>query len=206
MQINKIRDKERTKTKLIKAVGKILKKEGYKNIRINNVARVSGVNKKLIYDNFGGIDGLINAYLKSTDIWLKEEGNIGSAISTLPVTKELLTAIHQDAFNKLEASEEMQKIILWGISEKNKSVRKITDQREKWGNALLKKAKEKFKGSDVDLSAVNAIILSGIYYMVLHSKTNGSTICGMDISKTKDKQRIFDTIKKITDFSCEKKK
>lgn len=41
-----IYNKERTKSKLIKAVGQILAKEGYQNIRVNKVAEKAGVAKK----------------------------------------------------------------------------------------------------------------------------------------------------------------
>ena len=64
-----IYNKERTKAKLVKAVGQILVKQGFQNIRINNIEKVSGVSKKAIYDYFGGLDGLIKEYLDQVDYW-----------------------------------------------------------------------------------------------------------------------------------------
>lgn len=206
MKTKKLRDKERTRKSLLKAVGKILRKEGYNSLRINNVARVAGVNKKLIYDNFGGIDGLISAYLASVDVWIKENDSIQESTLELPLNSAAFAAVHQTAFKKLEESEEMQKIILWGISEKNKNLREITDQREIWGNKLLEKVADRFKNSGIDFNAVNAILVSSIYYLVLHAKTNGSTMCGVDAASQKGKKRIFDSIKFIMDACFEKAK
>ena len=44
-----IRDKHRTKEKLIKTVGEIIKSKGFHELKITNIAKVAGVDKKLIY-------------------------------------------------------------------------------------------------------------------------------------------------------------
>ena len=45
-----IRNKEKTKQKLINAVGKLLRKEGFHAIKINRIAETAGVGKQLIYN------------------------------------------------------------------------------------------------------------------------------------------------------------
>jgi AcrR family transcriptional regulator len=47
-----IKNKELTKRKLIDAVGEIFRTEGHAGLGINKVARIAGVNKKLIYRYF----------------------------------------------------------------------------------------------------------------------------------------------------------
>ena len=62
-----IRDKHRTKEKLIKTVGEIIKSKGFHELKITNIAKVAGVDKKLIYKYFGTVENLINSYLQSED-------------------------------------------------------------------------------------------------------------------------------------------
>lgn len=59
MQRNRLQREE----KLIETVGEIVATEGFDQLRINKIANKAGVNKMLIYRYFGGLDGLVNAYL-----------------------------------------------------------------------------------------------------------------------------------------------
>ena len=94
-------------------------------------------------------------------------------------------------------SPEMQKIILWGISEKNKSIKELTDEREKFGEYIFNETDNFFGSSEVDYRATIAIFASAIYYMALHIKTNGSTMCGIDMSTSEGTERIFAAMERI---------
>jgi len=201
----KIYDKEKTKQKLIKAVGSILIKEGFQHIKINRIEAVSGVSKKLIYRYFGGLEGLIKEYLEQRDFWniqIKQmEGT--SYDTTVPLEKEEIVSILEQDFRFFEKSPEMQKIILWGISEKNKTLRTIANSRELFGAPVFKKADLVFKDSDIDFRAVSGTIVSAIYYMILHGKILGTTVCEIDITKKEGKERYLNTFKKIIELCYE---
>ena len=59
------RNKEKTKLKLLNAVGEILKTKGYLGLMVSKIAMEAGCDKKLIYEYFGSTEKLINEYLKS---------------------------------------------------------------------------------------------------------------------------------------------
>lgn len=186
-------NKEKTKARMIDAVSKILTKEGFQNVRINRVAEIAGVDKKAIYVYFGGLDGLVKEYLKQVDFWQIErqklEGNNNKALPD--ITKDFMFDLLKSDFQYFFKSREMQKIILWGISEKSKAIRALTDEREELGESVFRKADEIFKDTDVDYRASIAILVSAIYYTVLHVKSNGSTMCGIDMSSKEGKERMF---------------
>lgn len=193
-----IYNKERTKGKLISAVGKILVKEGFQNIRVNKVAEVAGVAKKAIYEYFGGLDGLIKAYLDQVDFWKIEEQKLALQKNPLPpISKEFVFELLKKDFTYFSRSTEMQKIVLWSISEKNKLVRALTDEREQLGEHLLQKADEIFKDTAVDYPATMAILVSAIYYTVLHAKYNGSSMCGINVSTSEGRERIFKAMERL---------
>jgi len=70
-----IRDKERTKARMIAAVGKVIQKKGYHALNGPNIALECGLNKALIWNYFGGLDQLVEAYLTQKDFW---QGRIGT--------------------------------------------------------------------------------------------------------------------------------
>jgi AcrR family transcriptional regulator len=201
----RVYDKEKTKQKLIKAVGAILVKEGFQNIKINRIEAVAGVSKKLIYRYFGGLEGLIRNYLEQRDFWnlqIKQMEDTSYDTDT-PLEKEEIIAILEDDFRFFEKSPEMQKIILWGISEKNKTLKAIANNRERFGEAVFKKADLTFKDSDIDFRAISGTLVSAIYYMILHGKMLGTTICEIDITKKEGKERYLNAFRKIIDLCYE---
>lgn len=60
------RDRAQTEQRLIDAVGQLIAEQGIDQVGINRVAKRAGVNKILIYRYFGGLDGLMQAYVRQT--------------------------------------------------------------------------------------------------------------------------------------------
>lgn len=76
-----IRDKQKTKQKLLGAVGKILKTKGYSGLMVSKIAAVAGYDKKLIYEYFGSTDKLIDEYIRSQDYWSNFNGELDTDMS-----------------------------------------------------------------------------------------------------------------------------
>lgn len=197
-----IRNKEITKQKLINAVGKLLRKEGFHAIKINRIAETAGVGKQLIYNYFNGIEGLIKAYLDQVDFWnqRKKDFNENAYNLTSSISKESMFSLLKDDFLYLEKSVEMQKVILWGISEKNTALEKLIEEREEFGKAIFQLTDKDFKGTDIDFRAMNTILVSAIYYMVLHTKTSGVTMCEIDLTTEEGKSRVFKAVNQILEW------
>ncbi|MBD1432662.1 TetR/AcrR family transcriptional regulator [Sphingobacterium sp. DN00404] len=206
-----IRDKERTKRRLIATVGKVLQKYTYAGLTITNIAKESGLNPKLIYLYFGNLDGLIEEYILEKDFWA---GKLKTQITELVESSKSLRAkdandLFQLQFDSFLKDKSMQRIIHWEMGVKNKLLRKIADEREEVGKNALDLISTQFKNTDVDIQATLAIILGGIYYLTLHAKNNGSTVGGIDINEDEGRERIEKTMERLIfrDFEdAEKKK
>lgn len=205
-----IRDKERTKQRLIATVGKVLQKYTYAGLSITNIAKESGLNPKLIYLYFGNLEGLIEAYIVEKDFWA---GKLRSHILDLaenpkPITAEDTNDLFQLHFDSFLKDKSLQRVIHWEMGVKNKLLRKIADERENVSKGPLELIARQFEGSDVDIQATLAIVLGGIYYLTLHAKNNGSTVSGIDINEDEGRQRIERTMQRLIfrDFEDAKKK
>lgn len=205
-----IRDKERTKRRLIATVGKVLQKYTYAGLTITNIAKESGLNPKLIYLYFGNLDGLIEEYILEKDFWA---GKLKTQIMEFAENPKFINAqdtndLFQLQFDSFLKDKSMQRIIHWEMGVKNKLLRKIADEREQVGKSSLELIAPQFKDTDVDIQATLAIILGGIYYLTLHAKNNGSTVGGIDINEDEGRERIEKTIERLIfrDFDDAKKK
>jgi len=199
----KQRDKEQTKRKLLKAVGDIIAEKGYSGLGVNKIAKAAGVDKKLIYRYFGEMNTLIEAYILEKDYWLNFARKLQESadVQTPEMATCLISSILERQFNFFYEQEDMQRIILEEITKKNALLTSISNIREKLGDSLVKLTDPHFEGSEVNFRAVGALLVSGIYYLVLHAKTNGSTVSGIDINTPSGRKEIVRTIKQIIEWS-----
>lgn len=205
-----IRDKERTKRRLIATVGKVLQKYTYAGLTITNIAKESGLNPKLIYLYFGNLDGLIEEYILEKDFWTGKLKTFMTELTENPKAVDAQDTIDlfQLQFDSFLKDRSMQRIIHWEMGVKNKLLRKIADDREEVSKEALDLILAKFADTDIDIQATLALMLGGIYYLTLHAKNNGSTVGGIDINEDEGRDRIEQTIERLIlrDFEDAKKK
>ncbi|GGN13111.1 TetR family transcriptional regulator [Dyadobacter beijingensis] len=200
------KDKEETKKKLIQAAGEIFMKKGYQGLRAARIADVAGVSKTLIYRYFGTVEELFKAYLAQKDFWLAMEGQVEELLedSRPDFGKQLAKQILEAQIIYFFQNKEMQEIMRWQISEPNQIARTMADSRELLGEELLSLSDPYFQNSGVNLRALLAIIIPGIYYLVLNAKVNGSTFCGININRKEDMEELQKIVKQAIDWCYEK--
>ncbi|MDY3319788.1 TetR/AcrR family transcriptional regulator [Riemerella anatipestifer] len=205
-----IRDKSRTKNKLIDAVGKVLESQGYTGLKnAKNIADVAGVDKRLIWTYFNGVENLVEEYIKKNEFW--KEGLSNELLNKLLTKAEDLDAekiifLLKNHFEKFNTDIPLQKLITWEVSEENEMLRKVADRREQLGEQLFSLIDEKFAKSNVDIRGVVALLLGGTYYLNLHAKANGSLFCGIDLNTEEGKNSILNAIEFIINSSFDKLK
>ncbi|MEZ0453318.1 TetR/AcrR family transcriptional regulator [Sphingobacterium thalpophilum] len=194
-----IRDKERTKARMIAAVGKVIQKKGYHALNGPNIALECGLNKALIWNYFGGLDQLIEAYLTQKDFWLIGDKGILDQMISNPdtINVDLINELLQSQLNTFLKDKTRQKIIHWGLGEKTKALKSIADKREAFGEELLKNVEPKFRNTEEDIRATLALLIGSIYYLSLQAKSTGSTFCGIDLNTAEGKARIEKSIGRI---------
>ncbi len=193
MKVNKkTLQSESTKRKLLQAVEDILSNEGFVALKVENISKVSGVDKKLIYFHFGDLQGLYNAFLRSKDFWFSK------AFESIPqnLSKESVIDVLKTQFAEMKSNKLLTQLLIWELSEKNEVLSKLADERDEVGNELLKKIieKESFKE---DVQPLIALLVSGIYYLSMHASINGSLFCGLDINKEEDAERVSATLERV---------
>jgi len=201
-----VRNKERTKEKLLAVVGDIIREEGHTGLGVNKVAKIAGVSKKLIYKYFGSMDELLNTYLRKRDFWIGMEGIILHDMEDTVRTEEdymqhLAEISLVKLFEHLDGFKEAQKILLWQVSEKNPLLQQLNYEREVLGETMFKLSDPLFSNSDVDLRANYGILLAGVYYLTLHENAAVGSFCGIDLKTEAGKKRIAKSLKQLIGLS-----
>lgn len=197
-----IREKARTIDKLIAAVGKVIQKQGYQGLNIANISKVAGTDRRLVYTYFGSLDNLVEAYVKQKDYWNSEAKKQVSDIVEKgeSLDSQQVVSLLQGQFDSVLKDKALQKIIHWELGESNKILRKISDNREELGEELFKLGESEFDTTNIDIRAILALQIGGLYYLALHSKSNGSLFCGIDLNGPEGKKRIDKAMEKVVEL------
>jgi AcrR family transcriptional regulator len=198
----KVRDAERTKQLLLNAVSEIIRTDGYAGLKVMKIVRHVNMDKAVIRYHFNGLVNLQKLYIAEKDYWppFFERFKLSGEAADEEI-KRMFTEMMQENFRFFRDNPEMQKIILWQISEENPLMRSVSDAREAEGAKLLALADDHFRNTGVDFKAVMGLLLGGIYYMVLHAQSNKSTVCGIDINLERDRETFLKTIGQVIDWA-----
>lgn len=191
--------------KLLNAVSKVITEYGYNGLSVKNVVEVSGVNKNLLYHHYGDINNLIETYIRDKDYWVgftrqvtelikQHGGNYG---------RELAESIMINQLDYFYRNREMQQVILWQLCERNPILFRIGEEREQLGERLFNMTDPHFHGTDVDIRAISALVIAGIYHLVLHSQQNDSLFCGLDLRTGNGMARVKKAIRQIVSCAYE---
>lgn len=192
-------DKERSTQKLIEAVGIVIQAKGYTGLTATNIAKAAGLSRRLITVYFDSVEDLIETYVRGKDYWVAASGKSPEMIqeNNGSNTREILECLLTSQFDYFYNNEEMQKIVLWQISESTQIMKEICEERENLSKVFFELSDKELKGVNIDLRATAALLVAGVYYLVLHAKSTDTTFCEIDLNKAEGMQRIKDAISLI---------
>lgn len=192
-------DKMRSMQKLIDAVGTIIKTKGYTGLSATNIAKAAGLSRRLISIYFESVDDLVETYVRGKDYWIVASGDASQMIKNNKGanTKEIMDCMLQNQLEYFYNNPEMRNIILWQLSQKTKIMYEVCEDRERLGSKFFELSDKELKGKNIDLRAVSALLVAGVYYMVLHAKSNDTPFCEININEPQGMKRIKNAISKI---------
>jgi len=193
------RNKEKSKQKFLDAVGKILNTKGFSGLKVNDIAKVAKLDKKLMYNYFGGRDQLIDAYIRSKDFW-SNAGEVSESITPDDGGKAFTKNMLVSQFDYVFKNKELQKILLWGLIENRKALKNVAEEREIIGAGLFESITDPFFGEKANrFRAVAALLISGIYYLDIYASTNEFTFCGLDLKSASGRAEVEEALAFLID-------
>jgi AcrR family transcriptional regulator len=161
---NSGKDKEKTKQRLIEAVGNLLRIKGFQQVKVNEVAAEAGVSKILIYRYFGDLDGLIDAYIRRKDFWiayrLKED--------TQESIREKIKQMYRDQIHSMRQDPAFRELHLKELADKKPLSEEVEKIREKNGIHLIEKVSEVTGRPKEEVASVASLLGGAITYLTLY--------------------------------------
>lgn len=190
------KNREKTEAKLIQAMAEVLAQKGFTKLGVNAVARQAGVDKVLIYRYFGDLNGLMEAYAKSSDFWpsasdLLGEGEALEQLSSMPFAEGFAEVFRR--YSKAIRSRPLTlEVLSWETIDRNALTIALEDVREAMGLELMNFLAQ-MNPPNADWQAIANIFSGAIHYLAIRSRKI-TTFSGMDITAEEDWDRLIDSI------------
>ena len=186
------RSSQETRKRILKAVGRLLARSGFRGVGINSVAREAGVDKVLIYRYFGGLPDLLKAYAEGGDFWPSADDLLAAVPDAETKTEAELAASLLIEFGRaLRRRPITQEIMRWEVLDKNQ----LTDALAQYREAQSMKLLSLFRNAGIaDVEAIAALLGAGQTYLLLRAKT-ADVYNGLELKKNQDWKRVEEAIR-----------
>lgn len=180
---------------IIKSATELIAEGGFNNLTITGIIRKAEIEPLQFYKRYKGLDNFIDEYVKKFDYWfsnITKTDNKNIQIST--EYNQILCSLLESLWdNKI-----MQELLRWEISTKNSLSRRTAQLREFYTLPLCKYFEKAFSDTDIDIVAISALIVGGIYYLILHNEL--SDFSSINLQREQDRERVIKAIKKISEI------
>ncbi len=192
-----IRNKENTKSKLIEAVGKVMAEVGFQRLGVNLVAREAGVDKKLIYRYFNGLENLVAAYGQTIDFWPDANELLGQDRDNISqmLPHKLMALFFKRYLRAILSRPLTLEILAWEAIERNELTKALEGVRAKTALEFFEMM-EIDPPSDVDLTALVIIMAGAMNFLAVRSRIH-RTLGGVDLQSEAGWWRIEKTIDQL---------
>lgn len=192
----KKRRARRTKTTIerdvLNAVSSLIEEVGFANVTLTGVAQRAQIEATVFYRRYANLEELFDQYTRKYDYWL---GNLAEMMPADLSHDEAFRWILKNLIIALYKNKGMQQLLIWELSDDNPVTRRTARLRESINEPLVRLLEHCFAGSGIDMNAISAMMISGIYYLVLHR--NRSRFCDIDFSTKKGKARLEEAVDQL---------
>jgi len=177
---------------VLSAVSSLIEEVGFANVTLTGVAQRAQIEPTVFYRRYANLEELFERYTHKYDYWL---GNLAETMPADQSDEDAFKWILKNLTISLYKNKGMQELLRWELSIDNSITRRTTSLRELVNIPLIRLLEFRFKNSGIDMNVITALIISGVYYLVLNQ--NLSKFCDVDFSSKKGKLRLEDGVEQL---------
>lgn len=205
MTEDKKRRPRRSKANLIECINNAaedqIKKDGFSNVLVTDIIKRAKIEPAVFYNRFENLESFMSEFVKRYDYWFSD---ILKDVNSQATNGDNLTAILQHLFQELNNDSIMLELLKWEVANNNNITTRTAMLREIHILPLVTEFEARFKEKDIDIAALTALIIGGLYYLSLHK--DRSPFSGIDINNENGSKRILNAIKYFVDKIYEEDK
>lgn len=170
----KLRDRPATEAGIVAAAERLLLAQGWTGLNVQTLAAEAGVDRKLIYRYFEGVEGVVERLAGRLDLWLGQTLAAeppSSATSYRQFARETLTAY----LRALRANPLILRLLAWELAQDTPLLRKMEAARSGVMQAWVRDRRPLLKAPPTgDIVALNVVLLGAVQHLALAAAARGA--------------------------------
>ena len=149
------------------------KKLVFANVTLTGIAQRAQIEATVFYRRYANLEELFDQYTHKYDYWM------GNLLEMMPADlneEEKFKWILKNLTISLYKNKGMQQLLIWELSDNNSVTRRTSRMRELVNEPLIRMMEQIFKDSGMDMNVITAVMISGIYYLILHRNMTKSAM------------------------------
>lgn len=167
----KPRDRAATEAAIVTAAETLLLRDGWTSLNVNTLAAEAGVDRKLVYRYFEGVEGVVERLAGRLDLWLGETLAAHppvAATSYRAFAREMLLGY----LGALRANPLILRLVAWELSQDTPLLRRLETARsavlQRW---TASRRPDIPMPTGVDVVALNVVFLAAVQHLALAAAT-----------------------------------
>lgn len=180
---------------IINAANHLIENKGFSGLTVTGIMHQAEIEPIQFYNRYDDLNRFIDEYVKKYDYWFSD---IVKSQKKSSSDKELYMNILIGLFQSLSENKVMQELLKWELSNNNETSQRTAQLRELHTLPLCQKFSNIFSNTDIDIVTISALIIGGIYYLILHDKL--STFSGINLKTESDRQKVIKAINQLAEI------
>lgn len=193
----KTRRPRRSKADIEEAIHKAavaqIKKKGFSLALVTDIVKRAKIEPIVFYNRYKNLDEFYGEFVKNYDYWLSDL--VRDSVEEIG-SEEGYSNLIEKLMSNLMSDDIMTEILRWEIAEGNHITERTSRLRELHALELHNSYTNIYNRDDIDVPAITALIVAGVYYLVLHK--DRSTFAGIDINTLPGKRRVLKAIRSLS--------
>lgn len=191
--------REATEAEIISSFGRVVGRNGLRNVGVNEVIKEAGIGKALLYRYFGGLPGLVQAWGEKNQIWpdVSELAEMSNEINSASVAAQIKRVVLHHA-NSLREDPLRVELLADEFMSPTAISEALTEIRQQLGRehaAIFVSNRE--LGED-DNRALMIVLMAAASYLAMRA-VKSPRYMGRDIGSDKDWKALLAHFERIID-------
>ncbi len=195
------RTNKQVQADILSAVGRILQEKDFTHITLMDIAREAKTDPNVVLRQFGSLEQVFDCYIRTIDYWMHDLfGNKALKRGERSALERMFARMTDFLYN----SPEMQRLLVWEITDVNDTTRRAAANRETYYREAYEAYERQFArgGEKTPFRQIASLLIAGTYYLVLHRHT--STFGDMDYDTPDGPVRLKKVLHEILDMLYER--
>lgn len=160
----------------------LLLRDGWTGLNVQTLAAQAGVDRKLVYRYFEGVEGVVDRVSGRMDLWLSRT-LASSPASGTDDYRAFLAETLVLYLRALRANPLILRLLAWELTQDTPLLRRIEARRSEVVQAWLRARRPRLRTSPQgDVAALNAVLMASVHHLALAAVARGRFV-GLDLDE-----------------------